>query len=273
MNTFIYNKISLSRLLLPLLFFALHVALTVLAADGSCLDENAIQMKMQVDPFPKAKKIILSINAANSHKNWERVNTLVDGSEFKWEIQELILPNFGEIMHENSFTAALEKSYYIMKETLERLQPHILLASSKGVGAIAYLASKGLWIERPVIFFSPIPNPIGGLVSGSSYEMEWSDTINIIKHHNIRPVLVVAGSSIDEEMFISEALQEPSACGLLDRNAGTFDNCKDWRHVVVSGDHSWSSLPQNEVIISKLIDYAVLWIEKDSGNSRNTMIG
>mmetsp|Transcript_14688 Transcript_14688/g.31913 ORF Transcript_14688/g.31913 Transcript_14688/m.31913 type:complete len:183 (+) Transcript_14688:155-703(+) len=121
-------------------------------------------------PPLKTKKLVLSINAANGNVNWERVNSLAVGSN--WEVQELILDNFGTIMRDDSFTAALENAYSAMKQSLEDIQPDALLASSKGVGVIAYLASRNLWASKPVILFSPIPNPIDGLVHGNSYEME-----------------------------------------------------------------------------------------------------
>merc|ERR1712013_587387 len=133
----------------------------------------------------------------------------------------------------------------------------------KGIGVIAYLASKKLWVERPVILFSPIPNPIDGLVRGDSYEVEWSDTIDIMMRHRLRPVLVAAGSSSDEEMLVSQAIQEPSACGELSERTGRFEICKDWRHVVVTGDHGWKNLDENELVVSELIDYMFSWLERN----------
>eukprot|EP00579_Thalassiosira_antarctica_P017989 CAMPEP_0201930108 /NCGR_PEP_ID=MMETSP0903-20130614/24486_1 /ASSEMBLY_ACC=CAM_ASM_000552 /TAXON_ID=420261 /ORGANISM="Thalassiosira antarctica, Strain CCMP982" /LENGTH=267 /DNA_ID=CAMNT_0048469091 /DNA_START=82 /DNA_END=885 /DNA_ORIENTATION=- len=259
------NKTFITGLIMSLLFFVLFQAVLVFTAVASCSNDNEIEMQGHCRLYPpKAKTLVLSINAANGFINWERVNTLVDSGN--WEVQELILENFGSVMKEKSLTDALESSYHIMKDTLERLQPDILLASSKGVGVIAYLASKELWIKRPVILFSPIPNPIDGLVDGSSYELEWSDTIDVMRHHNLGPIMVAAGSSTDEEMFISEALREPSACGEMHTDTGTFEKCKDWRHVVVPGDHHWKNLHKNEAVISKLIDYIVLWIEKGKGD-------
>mmetsp|Transcript_25813 Transcript_25813/g.47474 ORF Transcript_25813/g.47474 Transcript_25813/m.47474 type:complete len:271 (+) Transcript_25813:102-914(+) len=259
--------------LLGMLFFLIFPLVNAIADSSittSCSNKSedehpAQQCHSYSEKISKNKpKLALFINAANGNINWERVNHLADSS--KWKTQELVLDNFGTIMRDDSFTAALENSYHTMKETLEDIQPDILLASSKGIGVIAYLASKNLWVKHPVILFSPIPNPIDGLVDGSSYELEWSDTIDVMRHHNLGPIMVAAGSSTDEEMFISEALREPSACGEMHTDTGTFEKCKDWRHVVVPGDHHWKNLHKNEAVISKLIDYIVLWIEKGKGD-------
>ena len=67
-----------------------------------------------------------------------------------------------------------------MKGALENMQPDILLAASKGVGVMAYLGSKNLWANKPTILFSPIPNPINGLVRDNLYEIEWKDTIGVM---------------------------------------------------------------------------------------------
>ena len=137
----------------------------------------------------------------------------------------------------------------------------MLLASSKGVGAIAHLASKKHLASMPIILFSPIPDPIKNLVRGDSYEMEWSDTISVMQH-DIGPVLVIAGSSTDEQMLICQALQEPTACGEASEKTGLFEKCTDWLHVVVPSDHGWRALGENQLAISKLIDYMVSWVEK-----------
>ena len=97
-----------------------------------------------------------------------------------WEVRELVVVGFGPIMRDHSFTAALDDSNPAMKQTLEDIRPGILLATSKGVGVIAYLASKKLWVDRPVILFSPIPNPIDGLVDCDSNEMGWNVTIELL---------------------------------------------------------------------------------------------
>mmetsp|Transcript_41696 Transcript_41696/g.73276 ORF Transcript_41696/g.73276 Transcript_41696/m.73276 type:complete len:273 (-) Transcript_41696:1-819(-) len=257
--------------LLGMLFFLIFPLVNAIADSSittSCSNKSedehpAQQCHSYSEKISKNKpKLALFINAANGNINWERVNHLADSS--KWKTQELVLDNFGTIMRDDSFTAALENSYHTMKETLEDIQPDILLASSKGIGVIAYLASKNLWVKHPVILFSPIPNPIDGLVDGSSYELEWSDTIDIMRRHRLGPILVVAGSSIDEEMLISQAMQEPSECGEVSRKTGTFENCRDWRHVVVAGDHEWIHLSKNEGVISNLIDYMFLWLEKNN---------
>ncbi len=222
-------------------------------ASASCSENQSTETT-------ETRKLILSINAANSALNYKLINSLSGGSS--WEVREAILDNFGAIMNEQSFTAALDHSYPLLKQTLEELQPDVLLASSKGVGVIAYLASKKHLADIPIILFSPIPNPIDGLVRGDSYEMEWSDTISVIRQHNLGPVLVVAGSSTDEEMLITQALQEPSVCGEVSVKTGLFEKCADWRHVVVPGDHGWRALEENKLTVSKLIDYMVTWMEK-----------
>mmetsp|Transcript_14688 Transcript_14688/g.31916 ORF Transcript_14688/g.31916 Transcript_14688/m.31916 type:complete len:91 (+) Transcript_14688:722-994(+) len=83
-----------------------------------------------------------------------------------------------------------------------------------------------------------------------------------MRRHQIGPALVAVGSSVDEEMLISQAMQEPSACGEISQNTGTFENCRDWRHAVVLGDHGWTTLRENEAVVSKLIDYMFSWQEK-----------
>uniref|UniRef100_A0A7S1Z3A1 Uncharacterized protein n=1 Tax=Trieres chinensis TaxID=1514140 RepID=A0A7S1Z3A1_TRICV len=205
------------------------------------------------------RKLVLSINAANGKVNWDRVNALV--AVYDWEVQELVLDGFGTIMREESFHAALEHSYPILKSTLESTRPDALLVASKGIGVIAYLASKNLWIERPVILLSPVPNPIPGLVDGSSYESEWNDTISIMRQCNLNPILVAVGSSSDEEMLISEATQDTS-CGKVSYQTRSFENCKGWRHVAVEGDHAWKNVRENERLLAKIIDYTMFLMDK-----------
>jgi len=214
------------------------------------------------------RKLVLSINAANSIIDWESINSLTHN---EWEVQELVLDNFGDIMRDNSFTAALENSFDTLKATIQDLKPDILLVASKGVGIIAYLASKNIWVKRPIILFSPIPNPIDGLVSGDSYESEWTDTIDILKNSHLSPVMLVTGSSSDEEVFISKALQEPSACGNISRKTGTFEKCKDWRLLIVPGDHFWKNVPENEHVIAKVIDYSFRWLTLNIRKNEGTV--
>lgn len=100
-------------------------------------------------------KLVVSINAANGITNWDRVSS---GANLDWRVQEVVLRDFGPTMRDSSFTAALDESYLLMQRALEDLQPDVWLASSKGVGVIAYLASKNLW-AGPIVLLSPIPNP------------------------------------------------------------------------------------------------------------------
>jgi len=260
------SKSSLSLVLVLLLFILFGAAIADSSTSTSTCANND-----ESDYLPRSEtkpKLVLSINAANGNIDWERVNSLA-GSDSDWEVQELFLNDFGTIMRDESFTAALDHSYSIVKQTLEDIQPDILLASSKGFGVIAYLASNNLWIEHPVILLSPVPNPIDGLVSGTSYELEWSDTIDIYRRHRIGPVLVAVGSSADEEMLISQAMQKPFACGKASETTGRFENCIDWRHVVVPGDHQWKNLVENELVVKRLIQYMFSWLEKN--NKRKEM--
>jgi len=120
------------------------------------------------------------------------------------------------------------------------------------------------WVERPAILFSPLPNPIDGLVHvDSEEEMGWRDTIGIMKDRKLGAVLVAAGTSADdEEMLITQAMQEPSACGEVSESTGAFENCGNWRHVIVPGNHGWTNLPENEAVVSTLIDFMFLWLER-----------
>ena len=214
-------------------------------------------------PPPTTPHLVLSINAANGQINWERINNIHSSND--WNVQELVLDGFGTIMNEESFTSAVEHFYPLLETAIQTLQPDILLVSSKGIGLLAYLAAKDLWVHRPAILLSPIPNPIDGLVDGSSsYQSDWNDTLRILqdKLGEEQPVIVAVGSSSDEEMLITECM-EATICGKLKattaKSIDTFQNCTNWYHVVIpNGDHGWKNSQENEKIIAKLIEFSII---------------
>jgi len=273
LSVLLRRRVSTLSLVLGLLLLLSCVlfpqAEAIAASSAACVNnEENEQSQQQCRPYRENKfqkkqerDLVLSINAANSYVNWERINSLAGGQ--KWEVRELVLDGFGATMRDDSFTAALENCLDTLKEAIEDLKPRILLASSKGFGVIAYLASKNIWVKSPVILFSPIPNPIDGLVDGDSYESEWNGTIDVLRKSRLAPVMVVSGSSSDEEMLIGQAMREPSACGKMSPKARTFEKCKGWRHVVVPGDHGWRTLRKNEGVVVKLIDHVFRWLDKD----------
>ena len=219
------------------------------------------------------RRTVLSINAANGYVNWERITAVFGNDE--WQVRELQLDGFGHIMNEQSFHAALEHSYPVLESTIKGMKPDAILVSSKGIGVLAYLAAKGIWIERPAILLSPIPNPIDGLVDGTSYQSEWNDTVQILRNKigEKHALIVAVGSSSDEEMLITEAMQDTS-CGTISPSTSNFENCTNWRHVVITGngnDHGWKNLQKNEWIIAKLIDYIFYMQDRLEGMADDTI--
>ena len=219
-------------------------------------------------PSSSPQRLVLSINAANGYINWDRINNIHHSSSNDWNVEELVLDGFGTIMKDESFTSALDRFFPILQTTIQRLNPDILLVSSKGIGILAYLAAKDLWVNRPAILLSPIPNPIDGLVNGSSYQSEWNDIVSILRNKlgDTHPIVIAVGSSSDEEMLITESIETTTCGGKIQtttttttKSISTFQNCTNWYHVVIpnGGDHGWKNLPENEKIIAKLINFAI----------------
>jgi len=253
--------------LLTLGFFILFDVATVIATsrddESSMLTNQPPQQTCSGSSSSSPQEgLILSINAANGYVDWERINGLASQSHENhnrhWRVEELVLEQFGPIMKEQSFHAALEHSLPVLESTLQSKQPDVLLVASKGVGVLAYLAAQNLWIDKPAILLSPIPNPIEGMVDDATYQSEWNDTIRILraKLGPTQPLLMVVGSSSDEQLLITDAM-EATVCGSVMETTGEFEHCSNWLHLVVpnGADHTWKNLPKYQPVLAKIIEY------------------
>ena len=146
---------------------------------------------------------VLAIRAANSEIDWRAVEgfSVARDRRDRWHVEELHLENFGRIMKEKDFQAALEDSEDLLVKRLEAEAVDALLIQSKGVGIASYLVWKGLW-KGPIILLSPIPNACEH-ISGGSWEVEWNSTMNLLV--SMEPVAIGTGNSRDEEDFIVDA--------------------------------------------------------------------
>ena len=258
--------LSMYMVLLTFGFFILFDVATVIATsrddESSILKNQRPQQTCSSSRSSPQEGLILSINAANGYVDWERVNDLApqihENHNRHWRVEELVLEQFGPIMKEQSFHAALEYSLPVLESTIQSKQPDVLLVASKGVGVLAYLAAKNLWIDKPAILLSPIPNPIGGMVDGATYQSEWNDTIRILraKLGPTQPLLMVVGSSSDEQLLITDAMED-TVCGSVMETTGEFEHCTNWLHLVMpdGADHTWKNLPKYQPVLAKIIEY------------------
>ena len=164
--------------------------------------------------FLGSAKQVLAIVAANSEIDWRMVES---ASVKDWLIDELPLPDFGQIMKERSFQDALDHSFEAIQGGL-RGSPDALLLQSKGLGIATWLASKGLW-RGPLVLLSPIPNSCDH-ISGGSWEAEWNATMQFLDP--LRPVAIGTGTSSDEEEFIVKSIEETGVCGQIRRMAAVL---------------------------------------------------
>ena len=149
----------------------------------------------------KTVRRVLAIRAANSEIDWRAVEGFSVARD-RWHVEELHLENFGRIMKEKDFQAALEDSEDLLLQRLFQAETvDALLIQSKGVGIASYLVWKDLW-KGPIILLSPIPNACEH-ISGGSWEVEWNSTMNLLL--SMEPVAIGTGNSRDEEDFIVDA--------------------------------------------------------------------
>lgn len=200
-----------------------------------------------------ATRHVLAIRAANSEIDWRAVEgfSVARDRRDRWRVEELHLENFGRIMKEKDFQAALEDSEDLLFQRLEAETVDALLIQSKGVGIASYLVWKDLW-KGPIILLSPIPNACEH-ISGGSWEVEWNSTMNLLV--SMEPVAIGTGNSRDEEDFIVESIQETDVCGHIRRGVtSTFEKCPWWILRSFPGDHMWKNAPDNARHIARLID-------------------
>eukprot|EP00592_Proboscia_alata_P027183 CAMPEP_0194436294 /NCGR_PEP_ID=MMETSP0176-20130528/93797_1 /TAXON_ID=216777 /ORGANISM="Proboscia alata, Strain PI-D3" /LENGTH=234 /DNA_ID=CAMNT_0039256481 /DNA_START=71 /DNA_END=771 /DNA_ORIENTATION=+ len=179
------------------------------------------------------KKRCIFINAANSDFNWGTVDAYLDNGIEKYSIQELVLENFGQIMQDDSFQAALEHSEPQLRSVFASQSTSIdaVIVASKGVNVLTYLASNNLW-NGPSLLLSPIPNACNH-IQGGSWENEWESTVDALLSHGVGPIVIGAGTSSDEQMFIVNMIYDEKNCGSLAKGKSSgdkreFKRCPNW---------------------------------------------
>mmetsp|Transcript_7384 Transcript_7384/g.10033 ORF Transcript_7384/g.10033 Transcript_7384/m.10033 type:complete len:235 (-) Transcript_7384:57-761(-) len=214
----------------------------------------------------RAKKV-LAIQAANAKVEWQLVESQSNGRQ-PWSIEELELTDFGNIMASQGFQSALDASESKLLNTLAATKPDALLVSSKGLGILTFLVTKGLW-RGPVVLLSPIPNECDH-VHGKTWESQWLSTLQVLTNHGVGPLAIGVGTSLDEQTFIVSEMEQNRICGNV-LSTNLFELCPLWFLYSFPGDHGWKNRPENAKGIAVLIDIVFYLQQHVTSNHREQL--